>query len=88
MATDAPFTISVEAGFDESGIWVIDARLTWRDGVVPPLGSRLLGLGRLALLEAIAREGWRGRSLGATRVRVHMEGHDRVSLSLGELEGE
>ncbi len=81
-----PFIVSVEAGFTEDGTWLIDARLEWRDGP-PPLGSRLLGLGRLALLEGIAREGWRGRALGATRVRVHMEGHDRVAVSFGEPEG-
>ncbi len=80
MADDAPFSVSVEAGFDESGIWVMDARLRWRDGP-PPLGSRLLGLGRLALLEGIAREGLHGRALGATKVRVHMEGHE-----VGEME--
>ncbi len=87
MTEDAPFTISVEAGFDEDGIWVIDARLSCPDGMVPPFGSSLLGLGRLALLEAIAREGWRGRSLGAKRVRVHLEGHDQVGVEFNDPNG-
>ncbi len=30
-----PFTVFVDAAFDEDGFWVIDARLEWRDGTVP-----------------------------------------------------
>ena len=85
MANDKPFTVSVEGSLSDDGVWNIDARLRWRDGA-PPLGSRLLGLGRLALLEGIAREASRGRSLGATKVRVCMEGHDKVAVTLGEPE--
>jgi hypothetical protein len=72
---DKPFTITIAAGLGEDGVWVIDARIGWRDGL-PPEGSDLVGHGRLALLAAIGREGARGRSLGATRVRVHLSGHD------------
>ncbi len=72
-----PFTVSVEAGFAEDGIWRIDARLRFRDGSAP-LGSDLLGEGRLALLAGITREGLRGRSLGAKIVRVHLDTGDRV----------
>jgi len=79
------FTIKAEAGFSEDGVWVIDARLDWRDGL-PPEGSDLIGHGRLALLQAIAREGARGRALGATRVRVHMSGHHTEGVTLGEPE--
>lgn len=85
MANDAPYTVSVESGFSEDGIWVIDARLDWRDGL-PPEGSELIGHGRLALLTGIAREGARGRALGATRVRVHMVGHHTEGVTLGEPE--
>jgi hypothetical protein len=80
-----PFTVAVEAGFAENGVWVIDARLAFRDGP-PPDGSVLLGKGRLALLEAIEREGARGRSLGATRVQVSLEGHGGDRVTLGEPE--
>ena len=83
MTNVPPFTVSVQDGFTENGVWLIDARLEWRDGA-PAVGSRLLGLGRLALLDAIGREGLRGRSLGANKVRVHMEGHDRVGVSIDE----
>jgi hypothetical protein len=88
MATEQdapPFTIVVEAGFAEDGVWVIDARLEFRDGR-PQEGDVLLGRGRLALLEAITREGARGRALGAIRVRVRMSGHDTESITIGEPE--
>jgi hypothetical protein len=81
----APFTIAVDAGFAEDGVWVIDARLEFRDGR-PQEGDGLLGRGRLALLEATAREGARGRALGAMRVRVRMSGHDTESITIGEPE--
>ena len=70
------FTVSVEAGFSEDGIWTIDARLQFRDGKTPPIGSNLVGEGRIALLQGIHREGLRGRSLGATRVKVLMDAGD------------
>jgi len=75
--TALPFTVSVEAGFTEDGIWYIDARLKFREGV-PPSGNDLLGEGRLALLAGIAREGTRGRALGAKIVRVHLDTGDRA----------
>ena len=71
-----PFMVSVEAGFAENGIWTIDARLRFRDGITPPVGSRVLGEGRLALLEVIHREGLRGRALGANRVRIRLDSGD------------
>ena len=80
-----PFDVSVEAGLTEDGTWLIDARLSWRDGP-PPAGCRFLDLARRALLEVIAREADRGRSLGAMKVRVHLEGHDRVGVSCDEPE--
>jgi len=80
---EEPFTVTVEAGFGDDGVWVIDARIEWRDGL-PSEGSDLIGHGRVALLAAIAREGARGRSLGATRVRVHMSGHQSEDTIIGE----
>lgn len=81
---EPPFTISVEAGFDDSGFWLIDACIAWRDGM-PPQGSDLLGEARMAMLTAIAREAQHGRSLGATKVRVHMEGHGAQVNAEGDL---
>src|SRR2546422_7010978 len=60
MPDDAPCTISIDAGFDESGVWVIDTRISWRDGPSPP-GSVLLGAERGAMLTAIDAEARRGR---------------------------
>ena len=77
MTSERPFSIDYHSGFNEEGVWYIDVRLTFHDGP-PPLGSKLLGAGRVALLEAIAREAERGRALGANKVRVHMEGHTGV----------
>ncbi len=83
---DNPFTFSVEAGFSEDGIWILDARLQWCDGVVPADGSQLLGEGRLALLERIAREAMHGRALGAKSIQLHLNTGDICSdMVLGVL---
>jgi hypothetical protein len=76
---ESSLTVICHAGFDESGVWVIDTRITWRDGP-PPLGSVLLGAARSAMLTAIDAEARRGRMLGATKVRVHLEGHEGRTL--------
>jgi hypothetical protein len=81
---EPPFTITCHAGFDDSGFWLIDARITWRNGM-PPQGSQALGEARMAMLIAIAREAQRGRSLGAMKVHVHMEGHGAQVNSEGDL---
>jgi hypothetical protein len=76
--TEDPFVVTVHGGFTEDGFWLIDAKLEWPDGP-PTNGTVERGRGLLALLEAIAREGQRGRSLGARKVRVHYEGHDKIA---------
>ncbi len=73
-----PFTAYVDACFDCEGVWRIDAHVVYRDGVVPRIGDDLLGRARLALLAGIAREGLRGRSLGADRVIVYLDAGDGV----------
>ena len=73
-----PFRVSVDAAFTEDGVWLIDARLRFRESPPPKVGSSLLGEGRCALLEAIAREGARGRTLGATKVQVRMDAGDGI----------
>ena len=81
------FTTRVTGSLDDDGVWQIDATVTFRDGLDPQPGDKLLGDGRLALLQGIVREGLRGRSMGATQVRVRMDIGGQVSrLSPDELE--
>ncbi len=67
------FTVIVEAGFLEDGAWAIDARLQYTDGTTPPLGSHLLGEEHRAMLAGILNEAFRGRELGAIRMKVTMD---------------
>jgi hypothetical protein len=80
----APFTVTAQSRFTEDGVWSIDVRLTFRDGP-PPVGSALLGAGRMALLQALVREVERGKALFAPRIKVHMEGHE--GLDIPDLDG-
>jgi hypothetical protein len=66
-----PFTLTVHGGFNDDGVWFIDARLSFPGS--RKVGSPLFSRGRRALLEAIFREERRGRELGALWVRVHLE---------------
>ena len=66
-------TITIESGFSEDGAWAIGARVEFRGGEAPPIGSQAFGGGLAALLIAIQDEGRRGRALGATQVRVTMD---------------
>src|SRR5687767_14067065 len=67
-----PFVVTCAAQFRDDGVWIIQATLRFRDGR-PADASDLLAEGRLALLQAIVREGLRGRTLGATDARVFMD---------------
>lgn len=85
---DPEFTVDVQGHLVTNGVWRIDAKLRFRDGLDPQVGDELLGRGRLALLEGITREGARGRALGATSCRVFLDVAGRVSeLALGDLIG-
>jgi len=77
------FTISVHAGFDEDGVWLIDARLEipWNLGAQEC--ARLLGEGRLALARGILREVGCGRALGAQVVRVEIATDDSITVLMG-----
>lgn len=61
------------------GVWRIDGALTFKEGLDVTTRDQLLGKGRLSLVNAIVREGVRGRSLGATAVQVHMDVDGRLS---------
>jgi hypothetical protein len=66
-----PFSVTIQAGFDHDGIWAIDGRVTFTDGL--DTKSPFFGQGRRAVLDAILQAERRGRALGALWVRVHME---------------
>ena len=53
MNGEAEFTTTVDAALADDGVWIIDARIVYRDGVVPPVGTELLGRASVALLEKI-----------------------------------
>ena len=72
-STSPEFTVAVEGAFDEAGVWVITTRVTFRRKVSEKRRAELVGAARLELLEGIAREGLRGRSLGAKEVRVSLD---------------
>ena len=56
-----------------AGVWRIDASLRFHEGLTARPGDALHEQGRAALVEAIVREGIRGRALGATSVRTRMD---------------
>ena len=79
MVEKEPFALLITSGFTEDGEWLIDICVER-----PEQGSgKEMDLGglRVAALQAIAAEGRRGRSLGAERVRVHL---DQSILGLDE----
>ena len=81
------FRTEVIGFLGDDGVWQIDATLTFRNGLDPQPGETLLGEGRLALLQGIVTEGLRGRSMGATRVRVRMDiGGEVREFGLDELD--
>lgn len=80
------FTVQVEGYLVADGVWQIDACLCFPHGHHPEPGDPLLGQGRLALVKAIVAEGERGRALGATSVRLHMEVEGRTA-TLGSGDG-
>ena len=83
---DEPFTVTARGSLDPSGLWRIAATLRFREGLKPQPGDQVLGEGRLALVMAIAREGLRGRVLGCTSVRVHMDVDGEVNeVAIGDL---
>ena len=67
------FTVMVEGAFDEDGVWEIDTAVRYRAGLTPERRAALLGHVRVELLRGIAREGARGKTLGARRAHVRLD---------------
>ena len=68
----SPFTISVKAGFDAKGTWIIDVTASFKDGF-PGQESDILLEARLGALLAIMEAGHEGRRLGATTACVYLD---------------
>jgi len=73
------FSISTQGAFNESGVWIIEARLRFGNRAARQVGSALLGETRFALMEALTREALRGRVLGANVIRVQLDAGGRVT---------
>ena len=72
-STEPEFRVSVDGAFDEAGTWVIDTEVTFPAGLGATERERLVGEARLGLLMGIAQEAQRGKALGASKVRVHLD---------------
>lgn len=70
-----PFVITIQVEITEQGVWLIHARVRFREGV-PPRKSPRLRQARQALWREIEREKARGKKLGVTRIRVHVKASD------------
>ncbi len=76
-------TVSVHAGFDEDGVWLIDARLEVPWNLSALERARLLGEGQIALAQKILREVHCGHSFGARVVRVEIATDDSITVLMG-----
>ena len=76
---DVAYKVSVEAAFNEDGVWCIDARITYL-GAEPEPGSLVIGEARIALLIPLIQEAARGRALGATEALVYLREGDRLTV--------
>ncbi len=65
----SPFAISSDSAFTEEGVWLIEVQLTTTSEPT----SVILDKARPALTYSIVREALRGRALGATKIRVHLD---------------
>jgi hypothetical protein len=73
------FTLSTQGAFNESGVWMIEARLRFGRRAARQVGTALLAVTRVALMEALKREALRGRVLGASVIRVHLDAGGHVT---------
>lgn len=65
--------VTIDSRFVAPQVWRIDATLRFGQGLAPQPGDELYDRGRVALVEAIVREGIRGRALGATTFRARLD---------------
>jgi len=85
--TKRRYRVTVHAGFDEDGVWIIYARVWYGYDLAPPRHSPIRTRARAALDKAVQREKLRGFNLyGARRAHLHLDAfEDRLDFSLEEL---
>jgi hypothetical protein len=67
------FTVRVDGAFDEGGTWVIDVKLTIREGLSREATARLRPLWTGVVRQGVALERSRGADSGARQFRLHLE---------------
>ena len=67
------FTVRVDGAFDDTGTWVIDVKLTIREGLSREASARLRPVWAAVVRQGVALERSRGGDLGARRFRLHLE---------------
>ena len=79
--------VIVHSGFNEQGIWIIDAEVLYAGGMAPPRDSPIRKRARRALDKAVQKEKLRGlHFFGAQRVRVNLHAfEDQLDFPLHEL---
>ena len=73
------FRISTQGAFNESGVWMIEARLRFGSRAARQVGSALRGEAKTALMKELIREALRGRVLGANVIRVQLDAGGRLT---------
>ena len=74
-STHPDFNVRVDGAFDDGGTWVIDVRLTVREGLSREATARLRPVWSAVVRQGVALERTRGTDLGARSFRLRME-HD------------
>jgi len=79
-----PFALTTEADFTVEGVWLIQARFSFRKTAEGPIRA-LVNRARLAMMAALTRQALRGRGLGARTVQVSLKsGGHRTDFLLRE----
>lgn len=74
-STHPDFTVLVDGAFDDAGTWVIDVRVTLREGLSREATAGLRPVWGAVVRQGVALERTRGADLGARTFRLHLE-HD------------
>ncbi|HEX5044200.1 MAG TPA: hypothetical protein VFV75_14925 [Candidatus Polarisedimenticolaceae bacterium] len=67
------FMVQVDGAFDDGGTWVIDVKLTIREGLSREATARLRPVWAAVVRQGVALERSRGADRGARAFRLHLE---------------